>query len=139
MSRKSGHRINYRGFRGSTPKPATAKRGTRAMSKEDVKQAKIEGGALRRLITRMLNNDSLDQLTLFGVEGTKKRLKIRQHNSVMKQSWRQMQRARGKYGQNPKEIPPPKLVYDSQQGPAARSSNVKTGDVTYIPWKEIAR
>lgn len=135
MSKHSGHRMHWH----HGQKPAKSRRSPGPMSKEDTKKAKIEHGALRRLITRMLNRDTLEQLTLFGVEGTKKRLKIRQHNAAMKQSWRQMERARGRYGQNQKDIPPPRLVYDSEQGPAARSSNVKTGEVTYIPWKEIAK
>lgn len=132
MSRKRGLRTHRK-----QPKPQ--KRGQVVMGKEDLKKAKIERGALRRLITRMLNNDSLDQLPLVGVVGTAKRMKVRNHNSALKQSWRQMERARGKYGQNPKEIPPPRLIYDSNQGPAARSTNVKTGEVTYVPWRTIAQ
>ncbi len=109
------------------------------MDKTDLKQAKIEAGGLRRLITRMLNNDSLDQLPLFGVEGTAKRQKIRNHNATLKRAWREMRMAKGLYRPNTEHALPPKLIYDSNQGPAARSSNVTTGDVSYIPWKEIAR
>jgi len=131
MSRKQKFRLRQKSpRRQQAPRPLT---------KADQRKARIEVGGLRRLILRMLKKGSLLQLSLDGVTDYKKRAKVRNHNVALKRAWRQMQQAQGKYHQQTTAIPATKLLHDSREGPAARSTNVKTGAATYIPWKELAK
>ena len=132
MSRK-------RAFRKHAAGPRPQKHGQPVMGTADMRKAKSERKGLIRLITRMLNRDTLERLEVFGIEGSAKRTKRRLHNTAMKRAWRQMQRSKGQYGQSEPNIPAPKLVYDSGQGPAARSRNIETNQVTYVPWRTIAK